>query len=117
MARPKLGEKKKTNRVGVFLTADEYEQIVAKAESASLTPADFLRQTGLNKRIIAPPPEANREALLELNAIGRNLNQLLILMRVGEVTSEKGLENRIERTAQLLRQVAKELILRPSQTD
>lgn len=112
MARPRLGEKKKTHRIGVFLTADEYAQIAAKAESTNLTPADFLRQTGLGKRIASPPPEANREALLELNAIGRNLNQLLVLMRVGEMLPETGLENRIERIAELLRQVAKELITR-----
>ena len=79
MARPPLGEKKKTMRVGVFFTADEHYQIAAKAEAASLSEADFLRQSGLGKRIVAPPPQANREALLELNQIGRNLNQLLVL--------------------------------------
>lgn len=110
MARPPLGEQKKTNRIGVFLTAHEYGQIAAKAEAASLTPADFLRQSGLGKRIVAPPPEANREALLELNQIGRNLNQLLVLIRVGEVQLDAETENRIEATAELLRQVAKELI-------
>ncbi len=95
------------------MTAHEYGQIAAKAEAASLSPADFLRQSGLGKRIVSPPPEANREALLELNQIGRNLNQLLVLIRVGEVHLDAGLENRIERTVQLLREVAKELITHP----
>jgi hypothetical protein len=72
--RPPLGEKKKTNRVGVFLTAEEFAKIQLQAERARLTEADYLRKCGLKKVIAEPPARANFEGVKAINAIGRNLN-------------------------------------------
>ena len=74
--RPKLLEQKKTNRVGVFFTAEEYAKIQLNAERAKLTEAEFLRQLGLGKEVTAPPHTINFVAVKEINAIGKNLNSL-----------------------------------------
>jgi hypothetical protein len=74
--RPRLGEKKKTHRVGVFFTAQEFAKIQLNAERARLTEAEFLRQLGLSKEVKAPPRAANFAAVKEINAIGKNLNLL-----------------------------------------
>lgn len=110
MARPRLGEKKKTKSVTVFFTPDEYEQITRKAERAGTDAPDFLRRAALGKRIIGAPPEANREAIFELNAIGRNLNQLLVLLRLQEIKEWLELETTINRTTEQIRRAVKDLI-------
>lgn len=75
--RPRLGEKKKTHRVGVFFTAEEFAKIQLNAGRAGLTETKFLRQIGLGKEVKAPPRTVNFAAVKEINAIGKNLNSLV----------------------------------------
>lgn len=75
--RPKLEEKKKTHRVGVFFTAEEFAKIQLNASRAGLTEAEFLRRIGLGKEVKAPPRTVNFVAVKEINAIGKNLNSLV----------------------------------------
>ena len=71
-------EEKKENRkiFSLRLSASERLELENKAAEAGLKLSEYLRQTGLRKKIRAKVPEINREMYLELGRIGNNLNQL-----------------------------------------
>ncbi len=95
--RPQLGEKKKTHRVGVFFTAEEFAKIQRKAGRAGLTEAEFLRQLGLGREVKAPPETVNFAAVKEINAIGKNLNSLVRAVLTFKVEDAAGITNSIKR--------------------
>ncbi len=95
--RPRLGEKKKTHRVGVFFTSEEFAKIQLNASRAGLTEAEFLRQLGLGKEVKAPPRTANFAAVKEINAIGKNLNSLAREVHIFESEDAAGILNSIKR--------------------
>lgn len=71
-------EEKKENRkiFSLRLSASERLELENKAAEVGLKLSEYLRQTGLRKKIRAKVPEINREMYLELGRIGNNLNQL-----------------------------------------
>lgn len=85
MARPKLGENKKTNRVGVFYTDKEFAEVSEKAASAGLEPAEFLRQLSLGHKVEgrAVVPEVNKVAAQNINDGLTILNQAMRLIHDG----------------------------------
>lgn len=95
--RPRLGEKKKTHRVGVFFTAEEFAKIHLNAGRAGLTEAEFLRQFGLGKEVKAPPSTANFAAVKEINAIGKNLNLLVRAVHTFEIEDAVEITNSVKR--------------------
>lgn len=95
--RPKLGEKKKTHRVGVFFTEKEFAKIQLNAERAGLTGAEFLRQLGLGKEVKAPPRTVNFAAVKEINEIGKNLNSLVRAVHTFEIENGAEILNSIKR--------------------
>ena len=71
-------EEKKENRkiFSLRLSASERLELENKAAEVGLKLSEYLRQTGLRKKIRAKVPEINREMYLELGRIGNNLNQI-----------------------------------------
>jgi hypothetical protein len=95
--RPRLGEKKKTHRVGVFFSSEEFAKIQLNASRAGLTEAEFLRQLGLGKEVKSPPDRVNFAAVKEINAIGKNLNSLVRAVPTLKIEDAAGTTNSIKR--------------------
>lgn len=53
----------------------EARQLIARAEQAGLDTVELIRRLALNSQINTVPA-VNREALIELNRIGNNINQI-----------------------------------------
>ena len=75
----------RTATIGVRVSAAEYELLRAKAGVMAMTPAQWLREAALTRRLPAPPVAAiNREQYAELGRLAANLNQLTRLANVGQ---------------------------------
>lgn len=70
--RPRKVEKR-SFRIGLSLSEEEYSRIRTKAEEAKITASDFAYRAVTKKEIVVPI-QANYELIRELNAIGRNVN-------------------------------------------
>lgn len=110
--RPRLGEKKKTHRVGVFFTAEEFAKIQNNAQRVGLTEAEFLRQLGLGKEVKAPPPAANFATVKEINTIGKNLNLLVRAVYTFELEDATEITNSIKRIESSLQETIGRLLER-----
>lgn len=87
--------RKRTSLVGVRLTEEEFNTIQNKADALSLTPASYLRNVGLNKKISMPKIERDVAIQLakQLQAVGTNLNQLArVANATGNIEAEKQLQ-------------------------
>ena len=63
--------------IGVRVSPSEYAALKDKAAQMNVTPAQWLRQAALSRRLPAPPvPAINRAAYAELARLSANLNQL-----------------------------------------
>jgi len=110
--RPRLGEKKKTHRVGVFFTAEEFTKIQLNAGRAGLPEAEFLRQLGLGKEVNAPPRTVNFAAVKEINAIGKNLNSLMRAVLTFNIEDGAVIKNSIKRIESSLQETIGRLLER-----
>jgi hypothetical protein len=71
--------------IGVRVSPAELEALQAKAEQMSMTPAHWLREAALSRRLPSPPvPPINREQYAELARLSANLNQLAKLANSGQ---------------------------------
>ena len=71
--------------IGVRVSAAEYDLLRAKAGVMAMTPAQWLREAALSRRLPAPPVAAiNREQYAELGRLAANLNQLTRLANEGQ---------------------------------
>ena len=95
----------RVSTIGVRVSADEYAALKAKAEQMSMTPAHWLREAALSRRLPSPPvPEANRAEYAYLARLSGNLNQLAKLANSGQpVTVADGLLERMADEAKRLR--------------
>ena len=67
----------RTETIGVRVSAAEYAALRAKAEAMAMTPAQWLREAALTRRLPPPPVAAiNGEQYEELGRLAANLNQL-----------------------------------------
>ena len=73
----------KEQRVTIRLTPEQYESIRAKAATAFLTPSAFIRAAAMRHKVTVVP--GLKELARELNAVGRNLNQLVVLSHEGRI--------------------------------
>jgi hypothetical protein len=74
--------------IGVRVSAAEYDALRAKAEQMGLTPAQWLREAALARRLPSPPvPPINRQAYAELARLAANLNQLAHAAHTGRPVS------------------------------
>ena len=63
--------------IGVRVSPSEYVALQAKADAQHVTPAHWLRQAALSRRLPSPPATAiNREEYANLARMAANLNQL-----------------------------------------
>src|SRR5260364_83051 len=63
--------------IGVRVSLDEYAAQRQKAAQMSMTPAQWLREAALSRRLPSPPvPPVNRERYAELARLAANLNQI-----------------------------------------
>jgi hypothetical protein len=71
--------------IGVRVAPAEFAALTAKAEQMSMTPAQWLREAALSRRLPSPPvPPINREQYAELARLSANLNQLTKLANIGQ---------------------------------
>ncbi len=83
--------------IGVRVSADEYEALRVRAQQMCMSPAQWLREAALSRRLPSPPVAAvNREQYAELARLSANLNQLTRLANEGgKVTIADGLLRRM----------------------
>ena len=83
--RPKgTPEAVRTDTIGVRVSASEYAALRTKSEAMAMTPAQWLREAALTRRLPSPPVAAiNREHYAELGRLAANLNQLTRLANEG----------------------------------
>ena len=75
----------RTSTIGVRVSEDEYAALRTKAVQMGMTPAQWLRQAALTRRLPSPPvPAINREHYAELARLAANLNQLSRLANQGQ---------------------------------
>ncbi|MDB5937400.1 MAG: hypothetical protein JWQ01_4744 [Massilia sp.] len=93
--------------IGVRVSASEYTSLRLKAAQMHMTPAQWLREAALTRRLPSPPVAAtNREQYAELTRLAVNLNQLARLANEGgNVKVADGLLARMAIEAKRLRLV------------
>ena len=70
--------------IGVRVSDAEYAALREKAAQMGMTPAQWLREAALSRRLPSPPvPPINREQYAELARLAANLNQLTRLANEG----------------------------------
>ena len=75
----------RVSTIGVRVSLSEYDSLRAKAEQMGITPAQWLRQAALSRRLPSPPvPAINRKQYAELARLSANLNQLTRLANGGQ---------------------------------
>ena len=75
----------RASTIGVRVSAEEYAALRAKAEQMGMTPAQWLREAALSRRLPSPPvPAANRQQYAELARLSANLNQLAHGANIGQ---------------------------------
>jgi hypothetical protein len=92
--------------IGVRVSASEYTALREKAAQLHMTPAQWLREAALSRRLPSPPvAEANRQQYVELARLAANLNQLARLANEGQrVVVADGLLQRLTSETTRLRQ-------------
>ena len=71
--------------IGVRVAPAEFVALSAKAEQMGMTPAHWLREAALSRRLPTPPVSPiNREEYAELARLSGNLNQLARLANSGQ---------------------------------
>lgn len=67
----------RVSTIGVRVTPGEYAALRTKAQQMGMTPAQWLREAALSRRLPSPPVSpVNREQYAELARLSANLNQL-----------------------------------------
>ena len=76
VGRPKLSaDERRSFQIKIGFTPGQYEALSERAESAGLSDVELIRRLAVNQQFYSVP-SVNRTALIELNKIGVNLNQL-----------------------------------------
>lgn len=74
--RPRLTpDEKRSFQVKVGFTPSQYQKLAERAETANIPEPEFIRRICINQPIYTIP-KVNSAALIELNKIGVNINQL-----------------------------------------
>lgn len=80
-----MKNQKKETRVTIRLTAEQYESITARAETAQMTPSAYIRAAVMRHRVVVV--DGLKGITRELKGMGRNLNRLTILANEGRFNS------------------------------
>lgn len=76
--RPAVSKEKiRFKTIGVRVNQKEWDTLKQKSQELGISPAQFLRDAALKKRLPSPPaPEINRKAYAHLMHLASNINQL-----------------------------------------
>lgn len=72
---PLTPDERRRYKVKVGFTTSEFERLLDRAESANLPEPEFIRRICINQPIYTIP-KINADALIAINRIGNNINQL-----------------------------------------
>ena len=116
MTKPKQNSgHKKESRIYIRATAKEKAQLQVKAKASGMTLAEYLINSGLNKKIANVTPAIDKSLYLELCRQGNNLNQLARLQDAQIAASNKSFQLHpderamLEKIYNLLRQTLSQL--------
>ena len=76
-------KQKKEVRITLRLTQEQYDSIVAKAETAQMPVGTYVRAAALRHRVVVI--DGLKEITNELKGIGRSINQLVVLCNMGRI--------------------------------
>ena len=76
-------KQKKEVRITLRLTREQYDSIVAKAETAQMPVGAYVRAAALRHRVVVI--DGLKEITHELKGIGRSINQLVLLCNMGRI--------------------------------
>ncbi len=76
-------KQKKDRSFTVRFTPEQFQYITEQAETAMMSPSNFIRAAALRSRVNVILD--GKAVAKELNAIGRNLNQLTTLANMGKI--------------------------------
>ena len=76
-------KQKKEVRITLRLTQEQYDSIVAKAETAQMSVGAYVRAAALRHRVVVI--DGLKEITHELKGIGRSINQLVVLCNMGRI--------------------------------
>jgi len=76
-------KQKKEVRITLRLTREQYDSIVAKAETAQMPVGAYVRAAALRHRVVVI--DGLKEITHELKGIGRSINQLVVLCNLGRI--------------------------------
>jgi hypothetical protein len=107
---------KRSHRVKLSFTEDEYNLIAARAQTIGKPVAVYCRQAALNSRIKFVP-QPNEEALLELKRQGINLNQAIRAINSSLLSGEipHSLLNRLTEELNALQEIRLKLLGKANQ--
>ena len=83
---------KKESRIYIRATAKEKAQLQVKAKASGMSLAEYLINSGLNKKIANVTPAIDKSLYLELCRQGNNLNQLTRLRDAQIAASNKSFQ-------------------------
>ena len=72
-------------RITIRLTPEQYESILARAETAQMTPSAYIRAAAMRHKVVVV--DGLKELAHELKGLGRNLNQLTMLAHQGRFSA------------------------------
>ena len=84
----KLEEEKRKPRT-TWLLPSEYEQLKQEAKALNLSFSDYSRAILLERPVVEPRGEIDRETYAELGRIGNNLNQLVRGVNEGRLLGKR----------------------------
>lgn len=76
-------KQKKEVRITLRFTREQYDSIVAKAETAQMPVGAYVRAAALRHRVVVI--DGLKEITHELKGIGRSINQLVVLCNMGKI--------------------------------
>ncbi len=104
--RPRLSlDERRSYQVRIGFTPSQYEKLEERAESAGLNETELIRRLSINQQFCTVPA-INRNALIELNKIGVNLNQLT---KIANSNSDNNFLRSIDEIKAELKLIAKRL--------
>lgn len=110
--RPKLlPEERRDHIFKIGYTKAQYLRLAARADAAGLSEVELIRRLSLDLEF-KTIPTANREAIIELNAIGNNVNQIARQLNQGAVENlnQESIQRWIDGVNQSLAAAGKRLV-------
>ena len=104
--RPRLSEdERRSYRIKIGFTPSQYQTLVERSEAAGLSDVELIRRLAINQQFHTVP-SINKSALIELNKIGVNLNQLT---KIANSTFDSNFLHSLDEVKAEIKTIAKKL--------